>query len=74
MDWDTELTSIKGGRSFLRTVLVCAGVFALGIVLNLFAGGNWGAALIIGSVIVPLATWWNVRRDGGTLDWSWRSH
>ena len=58
--------------SFLRTLAVCGTGLVAGLALA-FMGNSWAAAFIIGAVIVPVATAYNVKKDGGTLRWTWRT-
>jgi hypothetical protein len=58
--------------SFLRTLAVSGVGLVAGLVLA-FMGSSWAAAFIISAVIVPAATAYHVKKDGGTLRWTWRT-
>jgi fatty acid desaturase len=65
---------INSEGSFLRTVVICSAGLVVGITLAATGtGGFWATALIIGAVIVPVATAYHVTKDGGRLRWSWRT-
>ena len=65
---------IRRDGSFLRTVVISAVGLVVGLTLTATGkGGFFAPAIIVGAVVVPVATAYRVTKDGGRLRWTWRT-